>query len=133
MNNETIKNPFESRSPFEAVERSRRERLLFTFSMATIPSFVVVGAIYGLMWISKPVWQMGLVFAMTTSLIAVCLLTAQLAKRQKATLGSYLFLSIIMLVLGANTVLIAGLISVLALAYATAIVAAGDGVAGGPP
>jgi signal transduction histidine kinase len=77
------------------------------------------------MWISKPVWQMGLVVILTVSLVGVCLFTAQLAKTHRAELGSYLFLSIMMLVLGANVVLIAGLISVLALAYAGTIVTAG--------
>lgn len=125
MNRGNASNPFDDKSPFDVLERTRRERLLRSICTIGIPAPIPVVIIYGLVWLSQPSWQISLAFCLTASLAGVCFLALRLAQHHRAELGSYLLLSGALFVLGMNAVLIEGYISVLAIVYATIIVIAG--------
>ncbi|MBN1429612.1 MAG: hypothetical protein JXB07_14680 [Anaerolineae bacterium] len=120
-----IDNPFDNRSPFETLEQSRRERLLYSISMAAIPTLLPILAVYGWIWLGNPSWQIASVCILTALICVICFLASRLAKHRKASIGSYLFLFSILLIIGINAVMIEGLFAVLALCYAVMIVMAG--------
>jgi signal transduction histidine kinase len=125
MDREITRNPFDNKSPFDVLERVRRERLLHSISVIGIPAPIPVLVIYGLVWFSEPSWQIALAFCLTALLIGVCGLTLRLAQHHRAELGSYLLLSSTLFILGGNAVLVEGYISVLAIVYSTIIILAG--------
>jgi signal transduction histidine kinase len=125
MDKDNTRNPFDNKSPFDVLERSRRERLLHSICVIGIPAPTPIVILYGLILLSQPSWQIALALCLTASLSGVCFVALRLAQHHKAEWGSYFLLSSALFVLGMNAVLIEGYISVLAIVYTTLIIIAG--------
>ncbi|MBN1310763.1 MAG: hypothetical protein JXB30_05025 [Anaerolineae bacterium] len=122
---EVTENPFDNSSPFDALERSRRESFLRSFSATSVPMMSPVLAVYIWMFVSSPSWQIALVCVLTVLMIGANYMASWFARRQKAVLGSYIFLFSTLFIIGIDAVMIEGLTAVLPLSYAVIVIMAG--------
>lgn len=109
-------------SPFTALERARRERLLLAISTATIAAFIPAAVLYGILMILHPSWQLAIVVISGPTLVLTSLFARHLAHRGKAELGSYLLLIHLLLVTGLVALAVEGIFPLIAPAYAVIIV-----------
>lgn len=119
------RDPFDRRSPFEALERARRQRLLVATSNFLLVVAAPVIAPFAAMFISTLAWQTAVVFGITVLTVPVALVARALARRERTGLGGYIALVYFMLMIFSNGLLIDGLFPAVAVALSPFIIMAG--------
>jgi PAS domain S-box-containing protein len=120
------RDPFDTRSPFEALEDARRKRLMIGITTAIIPTMTLILIIFAVIWLRQPSWQILVTIGVTFLAIPVSLYARHLARSNKPLIGVGYILNVIFLIIVAtNGVMNEGLFPAVAPSYALVIVFAG--------
>jgi signal transduction histidine kinase len=119
------RDPFETRSPYEALESARRVRLLVAICNASVMFTIPVAALYGIVMIGQGSWQGMATFTLSLLLIPLSLVGRHLARQGKANRASYILLPSFMIIVAAITWLGEGLFGAIAPPFILVIMMAG--------
>jgi signal transduction histidine kinase len=119
------RDPFDPRSPFEGLERARRNRLLITAADFLVIIAVPVLLPFLIMFVTIASWQTAYIFFLTILSVPAALMAKSLARRDQAERGAGILLVYFLLMVGSNGVMIEGLFPAVAPSYAWIVVMAG--------
>jgi signal transduction histidine kinase len=118
-------NPFDTRSPYEAVGNLRRQRMMIALSRSVIYVTVPIIVLYGVMLLLAPSWQILITLVDVILFLPLSFLCIWLAQRDRTEIASYIQINTLTVILGINSTLIANLDMLVAPALILLIVMAG--------
>ncbi len=116
---------FDTRSPYKRLEHTRRQRLVMDISRGMALFIIPVLVLYILMLLDRYDMRVLLTLVLCLFMIPISLGAYELARRGNPTLGGYLLLPLIMVILAINSLLIEGLSVVVGPVYIAVVVIAG--------
>jgi signal transduction histidine kinase len=119
------RDPFYRHSPFRALERARRKRLLLATANFLLLLAVPIVSMFFILFVSIFSWQTAVTLGITTLTVPIALLARYLVNQDKVDQGGTILLLYFFFIIGTNGVLIDGLFPAVAPSYAAFTVMAG--------
>ncbi len=121
----THEDPFDRLSPYEKLERARRQRLVNAIASAILPALIPALLFFLWLYLRSPSWQTVVSLLQTALIAPITLIARRLARRDRAALAGYIMILSFLIIIGVNGTLIEGLYPAVAPAYTVFVVIAG--------